>query len=66
VLVLSVGLLTPPVGLCLYIVARVGNVPVEKVLRELVPFTVVLILVCFLCAYVPQTVVYLPNLLFGK
>ncbi|MDR1534193.1 MAG: TRAP transporter large permease [Planctomycetota bacterium] len=66
VLVLSVGLLTPPVGLCLYIVARVGNVPVEKVLRELVLFIIVLMVICFICAYVPQTVVFLPNLLFGK
>lgn len=66
VLVLSVGLLTPPVGLCVYIVARVGNVAVEKVLKELVPFIIVLLLVCFLVAYFPKIVTFLPDLLFGK
>jgi tripartite ATP-independent transporter DctM subunit len=66
VLVLSVGLLTPPVGLCIYIVARVGKVAVEKVLRELLPFTIILMLVCIIIGYFPQIVTFLPDLVFGK
>ncbi len=65
VLVLSVGLLTPPVGLCVYIVARVGGVPVEKVLKEVMPFLFVLVLVCLAVGFVPATVTWLPNLIFG-
>ncbi|MCC8189839.1 MAG: TRAP transporter large permease [Planctomycetes bacterium] len=65
VLTLSVGLLTPPVGLCLYIVARVGECPVEKVLKETLPFTIVLFAVCFLVGYFPTIVTWLPDLMFG-
>ena len=65
VLTLSVGLLTPPVGLCLYIVARVGNCPVEKVFWETLPFLILLFGVCFLVGYYPPFITWLPNLLFG-
>ncbi|MCL1999808.1 MAG: TRAP transporter large permease [Planctomycetes bacterium] len=65
VLTLSVGLLTPPVGLCLYIVARIGNIPVEMVLKEILPFLFVLVFVCFAVGYAPPIVTWLPNVIFG-
>jgi tripartite ATP-independent transporter DctM subunit len=65
VLTLSVGLLTPPVGICLYIVAKVGNCPVEKVFRETLPFIILLFIICFLVGYFPGLILWLPNLLFN-
>ena len=55
-----------PVGLCVYIVARVGNVSVEKVLKELIPFIIVLMIICLVVGYFPKVVTFLPDLIFGK
>ena len=62
VLVLAVGLVTPPVGLCLYIVARIARVDVWAVVRESLPFVVALLIVSLLIAFVPEITLFLPNL----
>lgn len=65
VLVLAIGLVTPPVGLCLFIVARIAEVDVSVIVRESFPFIVALILVALLVALVPQLTLALPGLLLG-
>ena len=65
VLVLAIGLVTPPVGLCLFIVARIADVDVSVIVRESFPFIVALILVALLVALVPQLTLALPGLLLG-
>jgi len=62
---LMIGLLTPFVGLNVFITAAIAAVPVVQVARALVIFIVVLILVLFLISYVPWLVTWLPNLVFG-
>jgi TRAP-type C4-dicarboxylate transport system permease large subunit len=66
VLVLAIGLLTPPVGLCVFIVARIARLDTSIVFRECMPYVVALVLVSLLVAYVPQTILLVPNLLLGK
>jgi tripartite ATP-independent transporter DctM subunit len=66
VLVLAIGLLTPPVGLCVFIVARIAQVDCSIVFRECTPYIITLVLVSLLVAYVPQVVLFVPNLLLGK
>jgi len=66
VLVLAIGLLTPPVGLCVFIVARIARVDCSIVFRECTPYIIALVLVSLLVAYVPQVVLFIPNLLLGK
>lgn len=66
VLVLAIGLLTPPVGLCVFIVARIARLDVSIVFRECMPYIIALVLVSLLVAYVPQVVLLVPNLLLGK
>ncbi len=61
----NIGLITPPVGICAYIVADIAQVKFEKVIRALVPFMVILVVVLFIITYIPQTVLWLPNLLMG-
>lgn len=60
---LMLGLITPPVGMSLYLVSKVAGAPVDKVLKELLPFFVPLIMVLLIISYVPQFTMYLPNLL---
>lgn len=60
---LMIGLITPPVGMSLYLVSKVADVPVEKVLREVLPFFIPLIIVLILISYVPQFTMYIPSLM---
>jgi TRAP-type C4-dicarboxylate transport system permease large subunit len=60
---LMIGLLTPPVGLCSFLVSDIAKVPFEKVIRAEMPFVYILIVVLFLITYIPETVLFLPQLI---
>lgn len=60
-----IGLITPPVGIILYLTSSIANTKVERVIREMVPFYFALILVLILCTFVPSVVLWLPNLLMN-
>jgi len=59
-----IGLLTPPFGLLLFIVANMTGQPLAKIVRECVPFIVAAIVVLALITFVPGTVLWLPRM-FG-
>lgn len=61
VLNLCIGLLTPPVGIVLFILARVGGISFEDAARGVAPFMVPLVGVLLLCTYVPELVMWLPT-----
>lgn len=58
---LCIGLLTPPMGIVLFILARVGGISFEDAARDVTPFMVPLVGVLLLCTYVPEVVMHLPN-----
>lgn len=60
---LVIGLLTPPVGLCLFIGCSVGNVTIEQLTKALLPFIGVIFLVYLVFAFVPAASLWLPQLL---
>jgi tripartite ATP-independent transporter DctM subunit len=62
VLNLCIGLLTPPVGIVLFILGRVANISFEDAARGVMPFMVPLVGVLLLCTYWPEMVLYLPTL----
>jgi tripartite ATP-independent transporter DctM subunit len=66
VLNLMIGMLTPPVGTCLYAVARVGKVKIENLIKESMPFFASLIIVLLLITSFPKLITFLPDLLMGK
>lgn len=61
-----IGQVTPPFGVCLFIVGDVGKVKLERLYRAIVPFLIPLIAVLFLCAYYPPLITWLPNVLLGE
>jgi tripartite ATP-independent transporter DctM subunit len=61
VLNLMIGLVTPPVGLCLYVVSGIANVSIADIIRELAPYLIALIAVLALVTYVPALSTWLPN-----
>ena len=63
VLNLMLGLLTPPVGMLMFAVAKVANVPVNKALVAIVPFYIPLVLALLLVTFVPQISLILPGLM---
>ncbi len=63
VLTLMIGLITPPVGVVLYITANIAKISFEECTKATAPFLIPLTIVLILSAYVPPLVMYLPNLL---
>jgi tripartite ATP-independent transporter DctM subunit len=60
---LLIGIVTPPVGVALFIVTRIADISFEKVCWAAAPFLVPLILVLFIITYAPGVVLFLPDLL---
>ncbi|NKB60437.1 MAG: TRAP transporter large permease subunit [Alphaproteobacteria bacterium] len=62
---LLMGIATPPMGIGLYIMVEVGKVRFEKVSLAVLPFLIPLMLALLLITYVPDLVLWLPNLVLG-
>ncbi len=60
---LGIGLCTPPVGTSLMIGCAIGNVPIEKTTKDLIPFYLVMLAVLMAVTFLPQLTLWLPNLL---
>jgi TRAP-type C4-dicarboxylate transport system permease large subunit len=59
---IMIGLVTPPYGLLLFVLASMTKQPLWALVREAVPFIVAAILVLALIAFVPEAVLWLPRL----
>ncbi len=62
---LMIGLLTPPVGMCLYAVSSISQVPLWPLAKELWPYIVALLACLALITYIPGLVLWVPNLVMG-
>ena len=62
---LMIGLISPPFGMALFVVAKVGNIPFADLARETWPLVIALIVVLLICTFSPGVVMALPNLLLG-
>ncbi len=60
---LMIGVITPPVGVCLFAVTEIAKTSIAKVSRELVPFYVALVIALLLIAYIPAISLTLPRLM---
>ena len=57
------GLVTPPFGLLLFVVANITRQPLMSVVRESLPFLLMALAVLLLMVFVPETVLWLPRLM---
>lgn len=62
---LMIGLLTPPMGLALFLVADIAKVKMKDVLREMLPFYVPLVVTLGLITYVPAITTWVPRWAVG-
>ncbi len=60
-----IGGLTPPYGILLFTVSGVTNVPVNEVVKEVLPFILALCFLLIVFTYCPSIVLFFPNLLMG-
>lgn len=63
IIALIIGAITPPFGLCLFVVADVGNVPVRSVTKEALKYLPAMIVTLLLVIIYPQLVTWLPSIL---
>jgi tripartite ATP-independent transporter DctM subunit len=59
---ITIALITPPMGACLYIAAAVSKVDLSRMFREIVPFIGYSLIILLFVIFVPQTALFLPGL----
>lgn len=63
---LEIGMITPPVGLNLYVASGIAKMPLYAVVRASLPWMLVLVLALLIVTYVPELSLWLPRLLYGS
>jgi C4-dicarboxylate transporter DctM subunit len=61
---LEIGMVTPPIGLNLFVTAGITRMSIGQVVRAALPWTLVLLAFLVIVTYVPAISLFLPNLLF--
>ena len=59
---LMIGLMTPPVGMGLYLIIKISNVPFNKLLINSIPYFITLLIVLAMVTFIPQLSTWLPGL----
>ena len=65
VLGLMVGIITPPFGICLFVVSGVAKIPVKDVTKEAIRYIPAMVAVILLVVFFPQIVTFIPNTFFN-
>ena len=62
---MEIGMITPPVGLNLFVTSGVAGMPMMKVVKAALPFLAVLFVFLIMVTYIPSLSTWLPNLMMG-
>lgn len=62
---LMIGVVTPPVGVVLYVTSNVARVSADRVIKSTIPFLLPLFIVLMIVTFIPAVTNFLPNLLYG-
>ena len=62
---MEIGLVHPPVGLNLFVLATISQAPVGEVIRGILPFLILLLIVLGIITYAPVLTLWLPDRVFG-
>ena len=62
---LMIGVITPPVGVVLYVTSNVAKVSANRVIKATTPFLIPLFIVLLIITFVPGVTNWLPNLVYG-
>lgn len=65
IMMAQVGFLTPPFGLCLFVTMREANASMQEVSKAVIPFILIMLIMTIAFIFLPDLVMFLPNLLMG-
>jgi tripartite ATP-independent transporter DctM subunit len=65
-LMVTLGLVTPPVGVSMYTVCSVMDCTIEDYVKESIPIILTMVFLDIVLVFIPDLVLFLPNLIFGK
>jgi len=65
-LIVVLGLVTPPVGVSMYTVCSILDSSVEDYVKQCLPFIIAIVLVDIILIFFPELVLFIPNMIFGK
>lgn len=60
---LVIGLITPPVGACLYLASGISHLSIERISKAVLPLILVNVIVLLLVAYIPPLTTFIPKML---
>lgn len=60
---LMIGVVTPPVGVSLFVMSHVAQLKMETLMRAIIPFLVPIIIILLMLTYIPPIVTFLPDML---
>ena len=63
---LAMGMITPPFGVNLFAACTVAKISLDKIIRELIPFVLVVFACLMVITYVPQVSLFLRDLVYAK
>lgn len=63
---LGIGLISPPLGMCLFVGSQISGLSLEKVMAAAILFLLPLIIVLFLMIPFPGIVTYIPSIMYGN
>lgn len=66
ILALMIGLLTPPMAICLFITSKIGGISFVRAFKSVKVYYFAFLVILLLVAYIPQLTLWLPNLLYGS
>jgi len=63
VVALNLGLMTPPLGACLFVVCGITNKSIEEVSKEIFPFIIMEVIALFVITFFPMVAMFIPKVL---
>jgi C4-dicarboxylate transporter, DctM subunit len=63
---MEVGMITPPVGLNLFVLVGITNMSLVQVIKAVLPWLLILLTFLMMITYIPSISLFLPNLMFGE
>jgi C4-dicarboxylate transporter DctM subunit len=62
VLNLVIGLITPPLGVCLFIACSIAKITLEQITKAILPFLIAAIVILFIVTYLPELSLWIPRM----
>ena len=63
---MELALLTPPIGLNLYVLSSISKAPIGEVIRGTLPFILIMLCLLLVVTYIPAISLWLPEMVYGK